>query len=221
MSDVSNDPTPVGPVDDPDIIEKKPSVPDVSPTPGWIKINKKGELRAPFRTFLRLMFSDDNLMPSSTRVIGTTIFTFLVAAMTAFTWVVTGKIHATTDPAIINALVGGFRYIFWFFMFMAASALSMYGIHVWKYLGQLQSGLGVTGGTGSPWNPSSFATNTSTVSQSSSISTITPVIPMLPQIPRGLPSDISGLVSRGSDPTPVPPPKPLTKTSIAGFGSDD
>jgi hypothetical protein len=204
-----------------DIVEQRPSIPNEGSVPGWIKVKKNGELKAPCRTFLRLMFSDDNLMPSSSRVIGTSIFAFLLSAMTAFTWVVVSKIYGSNDANVIIALVGAFRYIFWFFMFLAASALSMYGIHVWKYMAQIQMGL--TGTQGNPWSPNSY--NSYGNSYGGSYGNLGGSSPYTTFMQGGLSSSplirTSTPLVKGTDPTPVPDPPPTTKTPIAGIGSDD
>lgn len=186
---------------DPDKLDQGPPPP--TKMPSWIKFNAKGELKAPLRTFIRLMFSDDNAMPSSSRVVGSSLFASVTAGFGAITWVLLWKIVHSESPQVVEACVGGIRNLLWGYSILTFSALSMYGIHVWKYVAQLQSGF--LGTQANPFNGGYGGYNNMNKSYTPSVT-----------------SSIADKVIKEVDPTPPPgPAKPPVKTPLAGVGSDE
>jgi hypothetical protein len=174
----------------------------------WIKFNADGSLRHPLRTFIRLMFSDDNMMPSSTRVIGTWIFGFVSVAVGVLTGVLALKLHGATDARIVESCMVGVKTLLWIYTTMLATAMSMYGIHVWKYIAQIQAGLfmppigmGMGSGYGQQYGQYSQGQYGQQQYGSTGLPAFKPPVPV--------PAD---------PPTPAPAPK---KTVVAGVGNDD
>lgn len=90
--------------------------------------------------FLRLVVSDDNKLPSSTRIVGIWIFMLLGFSVAGITTALVFKIFTLNDSASLKVVVDGVVKFGWIYMILAATALSLYGIHVWKYIAQLRSG---------------------------------------------------------------------------------
>jgi hypothetical protein len=195
-------------------MEKELTPEESKQKPQWIRFNHDGSLKNPLRTFIKLLFSDDNLMPSSTRVIGTWIFTFVSMAVGLLTGVLAKKIYTTTDAKIVESCMQGVKTLLWIYTTMLASALSMYGINVWKYIAQIQAGLfippvgsigGLSGyGYGSSYGIGQYGMGQYRVGQYGYLSS-------------------PGTLAKGvaDDSEEREPPAPKGKTPQAGIGSDD
>jgi hypothetical protein len=105
-----------------------------------VPMNPDGTLKHPLFTFVRLMFSDDNFIPSSARVLGTAIFAFIGTSVGLLTSVLAYKLYVTQDPSVVQTLVSGYKTLVWIYTTLIASGLSFYGINAWKYIAQIQSG---------------------------------------------------------------------------------
>lgn len=105
-----------------------------------VPLNKDGSLKHPLFTFVRLMFSDDNFIPSSARVLGTAIFCFIGLSVGLLTSVLAFKLYSSQDPTVVQTLVSGYKTLVWIYTTLIASGLSFYGINAWKYIAQIQSG---------------------------------------------------------------------------------
>lgn len=185
---------------DPDNPNPQPQAP--TKMPGWIKFDSQGNLKHPLRTFIRLMFSDDNAMPSSARVIGTSIFAAVSVGFAAITWVLLWKIVHTQDAPVVESCVSAIKSLMWGYCILVFSALSLYGIHVWKYVAQLQSGF-----LGSTTNP--FGSNYGQQYGYNNMNkSYTPAVS-------------SAVKALDPTPAPGPPAPPPPKTPVAGVGSDD
>jgi hypothetical protein len=161
--------------------------------------------------FLKRMVSDDNGMPSSSRVIGIMIFTLLVVSVGSITGVFLWKLYWTQDANVVKILVEGINKFSWFYMILAATALSLYGINVWKYIAQIKSG-GIMGG-GSSINDSD-----ADYSKPLKPSGVTGLPPSGVPSTQAIKIPIQTGRKVAEKPHPVPPP---VKTSIPGQGSDD
>jgi hypothetical protein len=89
---------------------------------------------------MRLMASDDRGTPSSSRVIGALIFIVLGVSLAAITAVLLWKIVVTNDQINLSTVVTAITKFGWLYMILAATALSLYGINVWKYIAQIRAG---------------------------------------------------------------------------------
>ena len=177
-------------------------------SPDWFQTDSSGGVKHPIRTFIRLMFSDDNHLPSSTRIVGTWIFTFVTLAVGFLTAVLGWKLHETLDPKIVESLMVGIKTLLWIYTTMLASALSMYGINAWKYITQIQAGVlaPAVGMLNSQMGQySTMSQTTSMPSYQGGTSLPVPPVKKAPVI----------------NPDPPEPPKPVTKNQIAGVGNDD
>ena len=90
--------------------------------------------------FLRMMASDDHGVPSSSRAIGAAIFVVLGVCLASITAVFLWKIVQTNDQINLSTMVTAITKFGWLYMILAATALSLYGINVWKYLAQIRAG---------------------------------------------------------------------------------
>jgi hypothetical protein len=170
--------------------------------------------------FLRLMASDDRGTPSSSRVIGILIFSVLAASVAAITSVLLFKIVVSNDPVIIGHVVTAITKFGWLYMILAATALSLYGINVWKYIAQIRAGefinpMQMMGGQAQPpavpsqptlpiRPPGPLVVPMATVGQGGAVGS--KLIPTLGGVP----------VEPHTDPIP-----PKLHTPDAGVGSDD
>ena len=93
-----------------------------------------------FFKFLRLMASDERGQPSSSRVIGFLVFSSLIISIVAITTVLLWKIVVTSDPASLNIVVTALSKSMWIFLILAATALSLYGINIWRYVASIRAG---------------------------------------------------------------------------------
>jgi hypothetical protein len=104
-----------------------------------LKRNPDGTLFHPIRTFLWLLFSDDSHFPSSARVLGMVILSTLSLCVGCVTGVLVYRIANTLDPILLKLFLDGLKGLTTIYLFMSATALSLYGIHVWKYISNLVS----------------------------------------------------------------------------------
>lgn len=91
--------------------------------------------------FLKRMISDDNGVPSSSRVIGIVIFTILGVSVGSITGVALWKLYFSTDPLMVRVILDALNKFAWIYLILAATALSLYGINVWKYIAQIKTGV--------------------------------------------------------------------------------
>ena len=93
-----------------------------------------------FFKFLRLMASDERGQPSSSRVIGFLVFTSLIVSIIAITAVLLWKIVVTVDQVNLSTVVTALSKSMWIFLILAATALSLYGINIWRYVACIRAG---------------------------------------------------------------------------------
>lgn len=198
--------------------------------------------------FLTLMASDDRGTPSSSRVIGTVIFACLSLVILAIYTVLLVRIATITDSASLGIVTNALIKFDWVILIMSATALSLYGINVWKYIAQIRAGgflndqmqnLLMRGNGMSGYSP--FYPNGNSVGGYGGMGGFSGGWPTNTNVlPGGLPSPVVPIANRavtgngGSTGTlvvptvkgspvepytdPVPPPKHTTE---AGVGSDE
>ena len=154
-------------------------------------------------SFLKRMISDDNGVPSSSRLIGMEIFTLLAVCVGSITGVFLWKLYWTSDSMVVKILVEGINKFAWFYMILAATALSLYGINVWKYIAQIKNG-GVLGGGSS--------NNDSDDDYLQPLKSNPSVVPAVNKVPVQAGVKVA---------EPVHPIAPVPKTTTPGEGSDD
>jgi len=93
-----------------------------------------------FVQFFKLVLSDDQGVPSSSRVIGLTIFITLSVCIAAITWVFLRKIYYINDANVLKIMTEGIIKFAWIYLIMAATALSLYGINIWKHVANIRFG---------------------------------------------------------------------------------
>lgn len=91
--------------------------------------------------FLKMMISDDSGHPSSSRGIGLILFSCLSICVSAVTGVFLYKIVTVSDSQTVKVVTDALIRFTWIYVIMAATALSLYGIHVWKYIAQIRTGV--------------------------------------------------------------------------------
>ena len=91
--------------------------------------------------FLRMMASDDNGNPSSSRGIGLIIFTSLSICVTGVTATLLYRITQIQDAEALKVATDALIRFAWMYLIMAGTALSLYGINVWKYIAQIRTGV--------------------------------------------------------------------------------
>lgn len=198
-----------------------------------------------FLRFLSLMASDDRGVPSASRVIGAVIFTILGVSLAAITAVLLWKIVVTTDQVNLSTVVGALSKSMWIYMILAATALSLYGINIWKYIAQIRAG-GVINdqmqsGMYNPMNPYNQMNTYNRLPQTpmtgNGISPMQPQMPMVPTVMPQIPTVISQMPQLGQGGSPgtqivrtepgrlmethTDPIPPKIRTVEPGVGSDD
>ena len=105
--------------------------------------------------FFKLVASDGHGNPSSSRVIGMGIFAVLALSLAAITTVFLYRIATLDDQVNLSTITMALTKFDWIYMILAATALSLYGINIWQYLGTLRMGgmFGQMGGMYNPMNP--------------------------------------------------------------------
>jgi hypothetical protein len=94
----------------------------------------------------RAFLEDDGIRVSSSRIMGALTFGVLhlcnVVLIGAISWSLIKVIqtHPIDNMALIS-LLGSIKYLSLLYLILAATALALYGVNVWKYLNEIKNGV--------------------------------------------------------------------------------
>lgn len=146
----------------------------------------------------------DGRTPSSARIWGTMILVTVNILTILVILIVLFKLKATDNVQMASVLMTSLaKLVLWEFLFLLATALSLYGINVWKYVAQIRTGVSIPDDDGKgnfpgpmPYPPRPTGGNPTGIGVGTSL----PQVPGLPQVPA--------------------PPLPAPKTPVAPAPTD-
>lgn len=97
-----------------------------------------------YHLFKKSLYEPNGTEVSSSRVFGAIIIVVVCMCQFFLTGVLGVKIMQEIDLEKLRVLIGAFKYMMYAYLILVATALTLYGTNVWKYIAEIKNGKGTT-----------------------------------------------------------------------------